>query len=320
MEGCVREVSRIFVSYSRKDQQHAERIAEQLKTRGYEVLLDLDDILPTEPWRDRLQQLIEEADAVVFLLSPSSAASEVCSWEVEVASELGKKIAPIVIADVSGVEIPPLLARLNYIFATKQDRLDNAVASLCDALSATGEWLREYTGLTERALQWTRAAHDPKHLLDPDQLSRARSLLARRPNEVGDVAYVVETYLAASEAYGDLRSDYTRQRLRALTELVEPLLHAHIEKLEDEIATYKKLPTRMWNATIVRIEGEIAAVRNFAAEGGRWHPAPAIHHKTLGAAGGYCEIYCFPCCGHYASLDDPGVPQQFGYDGCEAQP
>ena len=90
---------------------------------------DTDDILPTEEWRERLEQLIAEADTIVFLLSPASATSEVCAWEVDYATSPGKRIAPIVIEDVDASLIPPLLARLNFIFATDRDPFENAVSS-----------------------------------------------------------------------------------------------------------------------------------------------------------------------------------------------
>jgi hypothetical protein len=54
-------------------------IAERLRARYFGVFKDTDDILPTEEWKERLEQLIEEADTIVFLLSPHSATSEVCA-------------------------------------------------------------------------------------------------------------------------------------------------------------------------------------------------------------------------------------------------
>src|SRR4051812_43684202 len=49
------ETALIFISYSRSDRAHAERIGEELRRRGHEVSRDLDDILPTEEWRTRIE-------------------------------------------------------------------------------------------------------------------------------------------------------------------------------------------------------------------------------------------------------------------------
>jgi hypothetical protein len=116
------EEGKVFLSYSRKDREGAQRIADVLRERHFGVFKDTDDILPTEEWRGRLEQLIAEADTIVFLLSPSSVASEICAWEVEYATSLNKRIAPIVIEEVDTATIPPLLARLNFIFCTARDR------------------------------------------------------------------------------------------------------------------------------------------------------------------------------------------------------
>jgi hypothetical protein len=73
------EEAKVFFSYSRKDRERAQVIAERLRARYFGVFKDTDDILPTEEWKERLEQLIEEADTIVFLLSPHSATSEVCA-------------------------------------------------------------------------------------------------------------------------------------------------------------------------------------------------------------------------------------------------
>lgn len=77
------EEAKVFLSYSRKDRERAQVIAERLRARHFGVFKDTDDILPTEEWKERLEQLIEEADTIVFLFSPHSATSEVCAWEVD---------------------------------------------------------------------------------------------------------------------------------------------------------------------------------------------------------------------------------------------
>jgi len=101
---------KVFLSYSRRDRDEAQRVSQVLRERAFGVFRDTDDILPTEEWKDRLEQLIEEADTIVFLPSPNSVASDVCAWEVEYATSLNKRIAPIVIVEVDNAKIPPLPA------------------------------------------------------------------------------------------------------------------------------------------------------------------------------------------------------------------
>ena len=62
--------AKVFISYSRKDRERAQRISDALRARSFGVFRDTEDILPTEEWQERLEQLIYEADTIVFLLSP----------------------------------------------------------------------------------------------------------------------------------------------------------------------------------------------------------------------------------------------------------
>src|ERR1700756_771739 len=86
----------VFISYSRQDIVRAELLRDQLIAKKCEAYLDRHDILPGEPWQDRLAKLIEVADTVVFLISPESVTSEVCDWEVNEAERLGKQLLPVV--------------------------------------------------------------------------------------------------------------------------------------------------------------------------------------------------------------------------------
>jgi len=202
--------ARVFLSYSRKDRERAQSIADVLRERHFGVYKDTDDILPTEEWKGRLEQLIAEADTIVFLLSPNSVASEVCAWEVEYASDLNKRIAPIVIDDVEAAEIPPLLARLNFIFATERDRFQDAVDSLVSALNSDIDWIREHTRLAGLARRWRDNARSGRLLLRGQDIADAEQWRDSRPKEAPEVLSLHADFIAASRA-----ASARRQRLVA---------------------------------------------------------------------------------------------------------
>jgi TIR domain-containing protein len=58
--------TRVFLSYSRKDTDFANRIDAALKARGVEPLIDRSEIYAFEEWWHRIEALIAGADAVVF--------------------------------------------------------------------------------------------------------------------------------------------------------------------------------------------------------------------------------------------------------------
>ncbi len=199
----------VFLSYSRKDREQAQKISDVLKQRHFGVFKDTDDILPTEEWRGRLEQLIHEADTIVFLLSPSSIASEVCAWEIDLAASLNKRIAPIVIEDVDTDHIPPLLAQLNFIFCTARDRFDDAVDSLVSALNTDIDWIREHTRLNTLAGRWEKAGRPARFLLRGQDIADAESWRDTQPREAPAVTNLHASFITASRRVATKRQRMT---------------------------------------------------------------------------------------------------------------
>jgi TIR domain len=85
---------RVFISYSRDDLHFANQLEAALNAYGFECFIDREGISVGEDWKQRLGNLIRDADTVAFVLSPSSASSKVCAWEVDEATRLGKRIIP----------------------------------------------------------------------------------------------------------------------------------------------------------------------------------------------------------------------------------
>ena len=190
--------AKVFLSYSRKDRERASAIADALRARHFGVFKDTDDILPTEEWRDRLQQLIDEADTVVFLLSPHSANSQVCAWEVEYAHSLNKRIAPIVIDETEAADIPPLLAQLNFIFCTQRDPFENAVDTLASALATDIDWIREHTRLAGLAQRWDKSGRPDRLLLRGQDIADAETWRDGHPKDAPAVTTRQAVFIGAS--------------------------------------------------------------------------------------------------------------------------
>src|SRR6476659_2669706 len=68
---------RVFISYSRDDLHFADQLDAALNACGFECVIDRHGISGGEDWKRRLGNLISEADTVVFVLSPTSARSEI---------------------------------------------------------------------------------------------------------------------------------------------------------------------------------------------------------------------------------------------------
>ena len=88
-------VPSVFISYSRRDGAFASRLHDALAERGYDVWIDREDIPPSAQWFDEIRVGVAGADGVVFVISPDSAASEVCVRELELATDLVSGLCPL---------------------------------------------------------------------------------------------------------------------------------------------------------------------------------------------------------------------------------
>jgi hypothetical protein len=108
-----------------REQVEPRGLAPTIEVAGHEVghcgpacecFIDREGISGGEEWKQRLGNLIRDAETVVFVLSPTSARSEICAWEVGEAARLGKRILPVNCRPLEGAIPPPRLRDLNYIF------------------------------------------------------------------------------------------------------------------------------------------------------------------------------------------------------------
>jgi nucleoside 2-deoxyribosyltransferase len=74
----------IFISYSRRDKQFVSSLAADLRTHGYDVVIDLD-LETSGSWADALGQAIEETDIFLSVLSPDYISSPWTQEELSLA-------------------------------------------------------------------------------------------------------------------------------------------------------------------------------------------------------------------------------------------
>lgn len=100
-------MSRVFISYSRRDGASAGLLAQKLEDAGHKVWLDRSAIPAGTKWQAEIVRGIERADVFVVLLSPQSVESENVEKELGLAQIKGKTILPVVTQPVT---LPPRFA------------------------------------------------------------------------------------------------------------------------------------------------------------------------------------------------------------------
>ncbi len=182
----------VFISYSRADGEFVRDLQEALSARGRRAWVDWQDIAPTAEWMDEIRRAMDSADAVVFVLSPDSAASKVCGEELEHALSSNKKIVPILARAVDAASAPAALARLNWI-VTEGGSLDGATDRLVEALDTDLDRVRAHSRLLVRAREWADKGEDSALLLRGSELSDAEVLIGTdaEPRPTSDQTRIV---------------------------------------------------------------------------------------------------------------------------------
>jgi WD40 repeat protein len=200
--------AKVFISYSRRDLEFADRIDAALKERGFDTLIDRSEIYALEDWWKRIEALIAQADTIVFILSPDAVASDVCQSEVRFAASLNKRLAPIVWRRVEDSRVPAELARLNFIFFDEPDQFDPSLDRLAEALHTDIEWVRKHTEFGEQARRWVGVGRPGPRglLLRPPALDEAERWIASRPHNAPIPTEAAQAFITAS------REAHTRRR------------------------------------------------------------------------------------------------------------
>jgi hypothetical protein len=209
---------RVFVSYSRDDLEFADQLVIGLEFAGFAPTLDRHGISGGEGWQPRLGNLIRETDTVVFVLSPASAASEICAWEVAEAARLGQRIIPVVCRSLAGATPPRQLSELNYIYFYPEPKSPGSgfaagLKLLADALNTDLEWHREHTRILLRATEWDQGGREPSRLLSGTDIQAAKDWAGRRPRTAPDLTDLQQAFILASEAEAEARNNAERRRL-----------------------------------------------------------------------------------------------------------
>src|SRR5215207_2531743 len=92
-------MNRVFISYSRKNEAFAERLARDLGDAGLDVWIDLRQIQAGELWQQEIYRGLERADFVIFCLSPAATVSEWVQKELEITRASGKRVYPVMVEE-----------------------------------------------------------------------------------------------------------------------------------------------------------------------------------------------------------------------------
>jgi len=173
-------MTQVFVSYAEPDKAIMEKIRNSLRRESLTVWTNTTDIQTGEAFEAAIQRGIEQADNVVYLLSPDSIDSHFARKELEIALSLNKRIIPILVRETSAEQIPKALRNLQYIDLTDNIKEDDYLldeSQLLKIFHQDEAYYNEHKVLLTKALKWERQHNNPSILLRGYNLRSAEAWL-----------------------------------------------------------------------------------------------------------------------------------------------
>ena len=106
-----------FISYSRVNKEFAAKLAEELKSEGFDIWFDQLDIPPGARWDTEIEKALEESEIFMVIITPASAKSNNVLDEIGYAIDTGKRILPVLL---EAATLPLRLRRFQYVDFTSK--------------------------------------------------------------------------------------------------------------------------------------------------------------------------------------------------------
>ena len=173
-------MTEVFLAYADENRSIAEQVRNSLRRDGLTIWTNTTDIHAGAEFHQVISQGIEEADNVVYLLSPAAVQSSWCQYELDYALSLNKRIIPLLVEPISADEMPAPLRNLQYIDLT--DNLQDSdyqqdESQLLRILRQNATYHATHKLLLTKALKWERQQQNPTMLLRGYNLQQADAWL-----------------------------------------------------------------------------------------------------------------------------------------------
>ena len=173
-------LTQVFLSHSDKDRAILEKVAKSLRREAFTIWTNRTDIKTGTEFQNEINQGIEGADNLVYLISPDSIQSKYCQDELSLAFENKKRIIPLLIEQTELEEIPPHIRALQFIdFSNSQDEASyqTCIDKLINQLKQDSHYYEQHKVLLVKALKWERQNRNPSILLRGYDLQKSEAWL-----------------------------------------------------------------------------------------------------------------------------------------------
>jgi TIR domain len=131
---------KVFISYARKDEALAEKVAAALEEAGLDAWYDKREIMPGDNWAEKIAKGLKESDAMVVLLTPNSLESDLVRRDIDFAlseNAYNKRLIPVIVgeeAELPAWKIPWIFQHLKTVVLPEHGRNKEQLKQIANAL------------------------------------------------------------------------------------------------------------------------------------------------------------------------------------------
>ncbi|MEM7771421.1 MAG: toll/interleukin-1 receptor domain-containing protein [Cyanobacteria bacterium P01_A01_bin.37] len=161
-------MTQVFIAHAEDDTAVMAKVRRSLWREGITVWTSDTDIQTGEEFQQSIERGIEQADNLVYLLSPNAVQSAYCQQELDYALSLNKRIIPILVSPTEVTSQPSGLQGLQYIDLTDNEQEDDYrldESQLLRILRTDEPYYQTHKVLLTKALKWDQQHRNPSILL-----------------------------------------------------------------------------------------------------------------------------------------------------------
>ena len=191
----------VFFIHHIDDFDFSHRLNETLIVQGKSSWLAPEGAAGEMDRWDETQQLMDNAENVLFILSPSSVRCDACLTQLRYAQTQQKRILPVVYRDVVKSTVPDEIKSLPWsdFRRHEKDFLVN-FGELFRTLESDPYHVRSHTRLLVKSAEWDSAQRDDSFLLRGSDLADSERWLQQTLDKVPPVTALQKAYIQASQA------------------------------------------------------------------------------------------------------------------------
>ncbi len=179
----------VFIVYDNKDHFYRKKINHSLMRHGFTTWVDQSDIKVGDSYEEAIFEGIEQANNLIFLLSPKSVKSEFCLKELNHALSLNKRIIPLMVDKVTEKDLPENIRHIQHVDFTnnndqrtlksKKDKSDyeRDIDELIIQLREDENYIHKHKQFLVQALKWQSLDRSDSILLRGFNLEEAEGWL-----------------------------------------------------------------------------------------------------------------------------------------------